>query len=71
MDLSDDQQRLLRRLLTGPVIFSGEETDEERLAMIQLFIAGLVDQRTDLKGARNIEWQVTPRGRHELKRLGV
>ena len=70
MDLSDDRQRLLRRLLIGSLVFSGNETDEACLAMLQLFIAGLVES-IDPRGSRHIEWQITSRGRHEIKRLGV
>lgn len=70
MDLSDEQQGMLRRLLKGPLVLSGGETDEARLAMLQLLIAGLV-QSADPRGSRLIEWQITPRGRGEIRRLGV
>ena len=70
MDLSDDQQRLLKLLLASSLVFSGDETDEERLAMLQLFIAGLVES-IDPRGSRHIEWQITTRGWNEVKRMGI
>jgi hypothetical protein len=68
MNLSDDQTTLLRILVRRPLAFTGAETNEVRLAMLQLLTAGLVVQKPIRVGSPQIEWRITPRGRDVLAR---
>ena len=62
MDLTPVQLELLVRLLRGPLTFSGAEADEERLAMLQLLISGLVLQDPNQARDAAIRWRITTAG---------
>lgn len=62
VELTDEQIALLRRLRKRPVVFTGRESDEERLAMLQLYAARLVIQVTNPGKQNAMEWHITGRG---------
>ena len=63
------QRRLLARLMVRPLTFSGNETDEERLAMLQLYTAKLVMQGGKLYRPGVMEWHLTAEGAEKAKAL--
>lgn len=69
MDLSPAQISLLKRLQRGPVTFSGAESDDDRLAMLQLYIAGLVSQASKQATNNPIKWCIAPLGSKTLRSL--
>lgn len=68
MDLSEKQRFLLLALRRGPVIFTGQEPQDEHLAMLQLWMQGLVD-REDQEQPGPIKWRITKRGATEAAQL--
>ncbi|KAB1074605.1 hypothetical protein [Methylobacterium planeticum] len=70
MDLSEDQCRLLRRMRKGVTIFSGFETPDEQLAMLQLYTAKLVVQLSNRYRRGVMEWRLTPEGERIARELG-
>lgn len=69
MDLSPAQIGLLERLQKGPVTFSGAEPDDDRLAMLQLYIAGLASQVSRQAIHSPIKWCIAPLGNKMLRSL--
>ena len=69
MDLSPAQISLLQRLQRGPITFSGAELDDDRLAMLQLYIAGLVAQVSRQATDNPIKWCIAPLGSKTLRSL--
>lgn len=67
-ELTADQTVLLKRMKRAPVAFSGYESDDLRLAMLQLYLAGLVDQSRNSTNPSVIAWRITRRGRVALPR---
>lgn len=61
--LTAEQTALLARMKRAPIVFSGFETDEQRLAMLQLYVARLVDQSKNSADTGAIAWKITQRGR--------
>lgn len=59
----DLQVSLLARLRWRALVFSGRESDDERLAMLQLYAAGLVSPFAGDREAEILEWRITERGR--------
>lgn len=70
MDLSEDQCRLIRRMRTGVTVFSGFETADEQLAMLQLYSAKLVVQFSNRYRRGVMEWRLTPEGERIARALG-
>lgn len=68
MDLTHEQLTLLQRLRRRRLVFSGQETDAERLAILQLYTARLVDQARSRKKSA-MEWRITDVGRATLRSL--
>ena len=68
MDLSDEQRRLLARMQRRSIIFTGAETEGEHLAMLQLYIAGLVAQVSLRRSHAAMEWRLTPEGERALRK---
>lgn len=69
MDLSPAQISLLKRLQRGSLTFSGAEPDDDRLAMLQLYIAGLVSQVSRQAINDPIKWCIAPLGSKTLRSL--
>lgn len=69
MELSPAQISLLKRLQRGPLMFSGAEPDDDRLAMLQLYIAGLVSQVLRQATNDTIKWCIAPLGSKTLRSL--
>jgi hypothetical protein len=67
VDLTLAQLQLLTRLQRGSLTFTGAETDDERLAMLQLLIAGLVAQDPDQARDAAIKWCITIAGRAAIR----
>lgn len=68
MDLTHEQLALLQRLRWRRLVFSGQETDAQRLAILQLYTARLVDQARNRKKSA-MEWRITGVGRATLRSL--
>ena len=69
MDISEVHLALLLRLQRGPVTFSGVETADEQLGMLQLYTLKLVVQVTNRKKRGAMEWHLTVEGERTLRRL--
>ncbi|MGU3539462.1 hypothetical protein [Methylobacterium sp. A54F] len=68
-ELTDSQRRLLIRMWSRPVVLTGEESDEMRLAVLQLYTVGLITQVGGRRNARAIEWRLTDEGRSCVESL--
>lgn len=68
MDLSEKQRFLLLALRRNPVTFTGSEPQDEHLAMLQLWMLGLVE-REDEEEPAPIKWRITKRGTTEASQL--
>ncbi|OAH26213.1 hypothetical protein AX289_21930 [Methylorubrum populi] len=62
MKLSEDQRKLLLQLKRSALSFTGCETDAQRLAMLQLYMAGLVTQSTRPEHRQELTWMITCKG---------
>jgi hypothetical protein len=62
VNLTPAQLQLLTCLQRSPLTFTGSETDDERLAILQLLIAGLVAQDLDQARDAAIRWRITTAG---------
>lgn len=61
-DLTKTQRRLLARACRHPVVFSGQELDEDRLGMLQLYALGLVRHASSWRTRGAMEWHGTEAG---------
>ncbi|GJE55014.1 hypothetical protein [Methylobacterium thuringiense] len=68
MDLSEKQRFLLLALRRNPMTFTGQEPQDEHLAMLQLWMQGLVDREDDEQPGP-IKWRITKRGSAEASQL--
>lgn len=68
MDLSEKQRFLLLALRRTPMTFSGNEPQDEHLAMLQLWMQGLVEREDDEQPGP-IRWRITKRGSTEVSQL--
>jgi hypothetical protein len=66
---TDQQKGLLVRMRRRPLVLSGEETDEERLSLLQLYASGLITQSTSRKRLNAMEWRLTNDGRAAVRAL--
>src|SRR4051794_25145413 len=64
---TDEQINLLARMRRRPLVLTGEETDEERLGLLQLYAGGLVIHSTNRKRLNAMEWQLTATGRTAVR----
>ena len=67
IDLEENHISLLQRMRRRGMTFSGRESDEERLNLLQLYVAGLVTQKTDRHQSICIHWGITVRGRAAVR----
>ncbi len=68
MDLSEKQRFLLLALRRTPLAFTGGEPQDEHLAMLQLWMQGLVE-REDEEQPGPIKWRITRSGSSEAAQL--
>ena len=66
---TDEQITLLIRMRRRPLVLSGEETDEERLSLLQLYAARFVTQKTNRQRQNEMEWRITSDGRATVRAL--
>ncbi|WP_147046976.1 hypothetical protein [Methylobacterium gnaphalii] len=66
--MSEKQRFLLLTLRRTPVVFTGQEPQDEHLAMLQLWMQGLVE-RDDEEEPGPIRWRITKRGAAEAAQL--
>ncbi|GEP05189.1 hypothetical protein [Methylobacterium oxalidis] len=69
MNIDGVQLALLLRLRRGAVTFTGVETADEQLAMLQLYTLKLVVQVTNRKKRGAMEWHLTTEGRQLVREL--
>ena len=62
MDLDEHQAALLARLKRLPVVLTQADSDDDRLAMLQLYTAGCVVQLSNRAKGGAMEWHITPLG---------
>lgn len=65
-DRTPEQVALLNRMRRGALVFSGWESDAQRLAMLQLYTIRLVRPVTN-PGKDAMAWRITGRGRTALR----
>lgn len=68
LKMTESQRLLLLNLQKRAVVFSGAETDDERLAMLQLYAKGYVTPLTSRMKRDAMEWRITNAGRKALNR---